>query len=212
MTTASTVPGPPGPYTPGPPRPHLPGPPGPYMQLPYGQPPQPPKKRRMWLIVLLVILPAMLIGLVSCGAVIGTVSKAINEGTTAASQSKPAEDQRNSTPVPSGEQRTPIPSAKRDEDPYAKLRGEPGFLSRADFGKRWPLTVEAGVVSCEPHSGGLGSVIFMDPEGKRYAVNGTAMAHYPQLPEIDRIWAPNPANPGARIDISPVLDRGRELC
>jgi hypothetical protein len=55
------------------------------------------------------------------------------------------------------------------------------------------------VVSCEPHSGGLGSVIFMDPEGKRYAVNGTAMAHYPQLPEIDRIWAPNPANPGAKL-------------
>jgi len=177
------------------------------MQLPYGQPPQPPKKRRMWLIVLLVILPAMLIGLVSCGAVIGTVSKAINEGTTAASQSKPAEDQRNSTPVPSGEQRTPIPSAKREPDPYAKLRGNPGFLSRADFGKQWPLTVEAGVVSCENYS-----VIFMDLEGKRYVVNGTATAHYKYLPEIDEIWAPDPKVPGSKINISPVIERGLELC
>jgi hypothetical protein len=103
--------------------------PGPYLQPPYGQPPEPPKKRRTWLIVLLVTLPVMLIGLVSCGALIGAAGKAITEGTTGASQSQQAGDDRNPTPVP---------SAKRDEDPYAKLRGKPGFLSRADFGKRWP--------------------------------------------------------------------------
>ena len=148
--------------------------------------------------MLLVILAVMLIGIVGCAALIGTAGKAITEGTTGASQSQQAEDDKNSTPVP---------AAKRDEDPYAKLRGEPGFLSRADFGKRWPLTVEAGVVSCEQHS-----VIFMDPEGKRYAVNGTAMAHYPELPRIDRIWAPDPKIPGAKINISPVIDRGLELC
>jgi hypothetical protein len=170
--TASAMPGAAGPY-PQPPSGQPPQPTaGPYPQPPYGQPPQPPKKRRTGLIVLLVILVVMLIGLVSCGALIGIAGKATTEGTTGASQSQQAEDDRNSTPVP---------SAKRDEDPYAKLRGEPGFLGRADFGKRWPLTVEAGVVSCEQHS-----VIFMDPEGKRYAVNGTAMAHYPKLPEIDR--------------------------
>ena len=45
----------------------------------------------------------------------------------------------------------------------------------------------------------LGSVIFMDPEGKRYAVNGTATAHHPELPEIDEIWAPDPTNPGAKL-------------
>ena len=198
---------------PGQPRPYMPGPPGLYMQQPpYSQPPQPPKKRRIWLIVLLVILPVILIGLVSCGALIATA--ALNEGTTAASQSQPAEDERNATPVPSAEQRTPVPSAEREPDPYAKLRGEPGFLSRADFGKQWPLTVEAGVVSCEPLGANtrLGSVIFMDPEGKRYAVNGTAIAHYPGLPVIDHIWAPDPKVPGLKIDISPVIDRGLELC
>ena len=64
------------------------------------------------------------------------------------------------------------------------------------------------MVSCEQHSG----LIFMDPEGMRYAVNGTAIAHYPKLPEIDRIWAPDPKIPGAKINISPVIDRGLELC
>jgi Protein of unknown function (DUF2511) len=203
---AGPYPQPPYGQPPQPPYGQLPDPAaGPYPQPPYGQPPQPPKKRRTWLIVLLVILPVMLIGLVSCGALIGTASKAINEDTTAASQSQPAEDERNSTP---------IPSAERDVDPYAKLRGEPGFVSRAHFGKRWPLTVEAGVVSCEPLGAKthLGSVTFMDPDGKRYAVNGTATAHHPELPEIDEIWAPNPANPGARIDMSPVIYRGLELC
>ena len=76
------------------------------------------------------------------------------------------------------------------------------------FGKHWPLTVEAGVVSCEPPY----SVIFMDPEGTRYAVNGQAMTSYPELPRIDRIWAPDPEDPVLKIDISPVLDRGLELC
>ena len=63
------------------------------------------------------------------------------------------------------------------------------------------------MVSCEQHS-----VIFMDPRERRYAVNGTAMAHYPELPRIDRIWAPDPKIPGAKINISPVIDRGLELC
>src|SRR4029450_5953287 len=92
MTTPSAMPGAPGPY--------MPGAPGPYVQTPYGQPPQPPKKRRTWLIVLLVILAVMLIGLVSCGALIGAAGKAITEGTTGASQSQQAGDDRNSITVP----------------------------------------------------------------------------------------------------------------
>ena len=45
---------------------------------------------------------------------------------------------------------------------------------------------------------GLGSVIFMDPEGKRYAVNGTAMAHYPQLPEIVSSMGTGPDESGSK--------------
>jgi Sec-independent protein translocase protein TatA len=87
MTTPSAMPGAAGPYPQTPP--------GPYSQTPYGQPPQPPKKRRTWLIVLLVILAVMLIGLVSCGALIGSAGKAITEASTEASQSQQAQDDKN---------------------------------------------------------------------------------------------------------------------
>lgn len=50
--------------------------------------------------MLVILGVVMLIGLVSCGALIGAAGKAITEGTTGASQSQQAEDDRNPTPVP----------------------------------------------------------------------------------------------------------------
>jgi hypothetical protein len=41
--------------------------------------------------------------------------------------------------------------------------------------------------------------------GARYAVNGLAITHNPELPRINRIWAPAPEDPALRMDISPVL-------
>jgi hypothetical protein len=87
VTTPSAMPGAPGPY--------MPGAPGPYIQTPYGQPPRPPKKRRSWLIVLLVIFAVMLVGIVSCAALVSTAGKAIDEVSTEASQSHQAEVDRN---------------------------------------------------------------------------------------------------------------------
>jgi flagellar basal body-associated protein FliL len=75
---------------------------GPWPQTLYGRPPQPPKKRRTGLIVLLVILAVMPIWLVSCGALIVTASS--TEETTWASQSPQAENDKNST-RPLGETR-----------------------------------------------------------------------------------------------------------
>ena len=67
---------------------------GPYPQPgPYGQPPQPQKKRRTWLIVLLVILGLMLIGIVGCVALIGTAGKAVDEAVTEVSASQEASQQ-----------------------------------------------------------------------------------------------------------------------
>ena len=125
MTTPSATPGPRDGIL-SPVRPATTARHGTVSSAPYAQPPRPPKKRRTGLIVLLVILAVMLIGIVGCAALIGTAGKAITEGTAGASQSQQAEDDKNSTPVP---------AAKRHEDPYAKLRGEPGFLNRADFGE-----------------------------------------------------------------------------
>lgn len=74
------------------------------------------------------------------------------------------------------------------------------------------MTVDAGVLSCESHGGGVHSVFFTDPEGKRYALNGIAEGHHPELPPIDQIWAPNPKVPELKINIGPLIDRGLELC
>jgi len=79
-------------------------------------------------------------------------------------------------------------------------------LSKSDVPKgEWPLTVSEGVVRCEGSA-----VIFRTPDGENYGVNGTALSR--GLPKIDPIWKKDPAVPGARINISPVLDRGLRLC
>jgi hypothetical protein len=87
MTTPSAMP--------GAARPYPPTPPGPYPQIPYGQPSQHPKKRRTWLLVLLAIFAVMLIGVVSCGALIGTAGKAVTEVSASQQASQQAEEDRN---------------------------------------------------------------------------------------------------------------------
>jgi hypothetical protein len=80
----------------------MPGAPGPSPQTQYGRPPQPAKKRRTWLIVLLVILAVMLIGIVSWMALVGTAGRAVDEAMTEVSASEEAsqqsEDDRNASP------------------------------------------------------------------------------------------------------------------
>ena len=80
------------------------------------------------------------------------------------------------------------------------------LMTRADYGKAWPLTVDEGIVSCE----GAGEVYF-EAEGTTYAVNGLALGR-DNAPEIDRIWAPDPQIKGLKIDIGPIIDTGLELC
>ncbi|MEJ7787439.1 MAG: DUF2511 domain-containing protein [Solirubrobacteraceae bacterium] len=75
----------------------------------------------------------------------------------------------------------------------------------------WPLTVASGEVRCEGGDG-AGAVIFQAPDGTDYAVNGAAKTAKQDLPGIDAIWKKDPDIPGARVNISPVLDRGLELC
>lgn len=55
----------------------------------------PPKKQRTWLIVLVIILALMLVGIVSCVALVGTTGKAVNKSMAEASQSQRAEGDRN---------------------------------------------------------------------------------------------------------------------
>jgi hypothetical protein len=89
---------------------------------------------------------------------------------------------------------------------------EQGTLLESDFpAGEWPLTVNKGVVHCDG-SGGVGAVIFRAPDGTDYAVNGAAKTARPDLPKIEAIWQKDPAVPGTRINIGPVIDKGLELC
>ncbi len=107
-------------------------------------------------------------------------------------------------------------------------------ISKAQFGKKWPLTVDEGNVKCLPI--GNGAVVF-EAEGKTYAVNGTAkgFANKHGFYPIEEIWLTDPkfkqmAKEIARsekkpieeviksmgtppkLDISPVLNAGVKLC
>ena len=81
-----------------------------------------------------------------------------------------------------------------------------GYVSRADLGDRWPLTVPSGVLGCQ------GNSISFTSGSTTYAINGTAKNLHPEWPDIEAIWAFRPDSPGIRMDIGPLLERGRKLC
>jgi hypothetical protein len=83
-------------------------------------------------------------------------------------------------------------------------------VSRAEYGRDWPLTVGRGVLACERPQG----VTFTAPDGTAYAVNGAAQDY--GYPEIDPIWrnSPDQYDPHLtlKVNIGPLIDRGLELC
>ncbi|MGW6932820.1 DUF2511 domain-containing protein [Lentzea sp. NPDC054927] len=98
----------------------------------------------------------------------------------------------------------PTTTATRTPDPTQATRG-PGEIRREDFGEKWPLTVDAGVVRCQN-----GAVTFTS-NGSNYDVNGTAMTKN-RGKKIDEIWADDPKNAGLKINISPIIELGLKLC
>lgn len=77
-------------------------------------------------------------------------------------------------------------------------------IARGDLGDKWPLTVDAGVLSCDT----FGRVMF-EVDGTTYAVNGTAQDKYQA---IDAIWANSPSDSSMKINISPLIAAGRAIC
>jgi hypothetical protein len=82
-------------------------------------------------------------------------------------------------------------------------------VSRAEFGDRWPLTVDSGTLRYEPGH----AVVFRAPDGTDYAVNGSA--HGGRYRDIGAIWADNtdPATADyiPKVDLAPLIDAGLAL-
>ncbi|MHB8185893.1 MAG: DUF2511 domain-containing protein [Dermatophilaceae bacterium] len=87
-------------------------------------------------------------------------------------------------------------------------------VSKARFGKSWPLTVSDGIVNCIVNGGGGVAAIFQPSASTadrpiRYALNGTAKGSVSMrelgLKPVDPIWADDPAT-GYKKDISVLID------
>ncbi len=91
---------------------------------------------------------------------------------------------------------------------FAALVSSPSreVITKAEYGDRWPLTVDRGTVECV----GAGAVLF-HTAGETFAVNGLALSTTDHA-DIREIWIDSPAYPSLKINLSPVIDRGLALC
>lgn len=89
-------------------------------------------------------------------------------------------------------------------------------VTAAEFGANWPFIVDRGTVACHPEPGlpNVQLVTFTDPAGNTYAVNGAASSRASKRGwfNVQSIWKANPAIPGTKIPITPIIQRGTALC
>jgi hypothetical protein len=82
------------------------------------------------------------------------------------------------------------------------------MVSRETRKDEWPLTVSSGELGCERNA------VTFRANGITYAINGPAMARgkYLGWRDIREIWKDNPAIPGTKINIGPMIEKGLLLC
>ena len=96
--------------------------------------------------------------------------------------------------------------------------GKPRFdtqeVSRADFGDRWPLTVEEGVLVCSREGSRVIVTFLVTGSTREYALN--ASAERQGFPPINPIWADDPryasSGAGIKVAITPLRSRALALC
>ncbi|MEX0271031.1 DUF2511 domain-containing protein [Leptolyngbyaceae cyanobacterium UHCC 1019] len=80
-------------------------------------------------------------------------------------------------------------------------------ISQQTWGDEYPLTL-SGLLECESDS----AVVFK-ANGKLYAVNGAAKNKYGNTAmPIEEVWKDSAKIPGAKMNISGVIDEGLKLC
>ena len=86
------------------------------------------------------------------------------------------------------------------------------YISSAELGEAWPLTVSGGMLRCE----GPGAVSFMTDEGIIYALNGTATTwsrtNNLAWKDVELIRADDLAVSGRKIKLAQLISAGLVLC
>jgi hypothetical protein len=99
------------------------------------------------------------------------------------------------------------------DEPPAPVSVARAAVRQSEFGDAWPFTVPDGVLSCV--SDGKRTAVVFEAGGQRYAVNGTARGHDTaarlKLADLAAIWRDDPAIPGAKVNVGPILERAAVL-
>lgn len=104
--------------------------------------------------------------------------------------------------------------------PQPVLRGSDGravqAVSALEFGDAWPLSVHSGDLRCVlplPERPDQHALVFVNA-GRTYALNGVARTHAVRMGwlELAAIWRDNPAVAGAKVPITPLVNRAERLC
>lgn len=85
------------------------------------------------------------------------------------------------------------------------------IIAEEDFGSDWPFTQPEMHLTCLPDA----AVVVMDVNtAAMYPLNGPARNQAKQLgmQPLNDIWRENPAIPGTRVTVGPVIRQGAELC
>jgi hypothetical protein len=83
-------------------------------------------------------------------------------------------------------------------------------VTRHEYGSRWPFTVSEGVLTCRDSGVTAGATemkeVLFTADGITYALNGYAKGRR-SYQDVTAIWADDPAIPGAKKDIGPIINR-----
>lgn len=107
----------------------------------------------------------------------------------------------------------PLPPATQEVSPSAGASTTAPLRAESESAPTlypWPFDAPSVTLACRnPTARRAGMVTATTPDGREYAVNGTARSRYP---EVDSIWLDDPQVAGLKVNIGGAIDRGLALC
>lgn len=89
-------------------------------------------------------------------------------------------------------------------------------VTRQELGADWPLTLDVVTLRCKwPDSERMQlQALLVEVGGDFYAINGVARTHAARngWRDVKEIWRGDPRNPGAKVPLSPLIERAEALC